>query len=361
VNDQETPDLGQEILNCRRLPGAKAVRAEGLPFGEVWFYALIPFLILPGLCLLITALLSGMVLAIRGSVPDFAVMGLVFGCLYAGSLYLMFVLPRDDHLILYEKGLRVRRLFKPRCFTFDQIDTIFPGRTPSRFETGLRSVLVIFKPGQVALMRSSDWSALTVRLTDGTAVVFGGVMARYEPQDLERLFEEFARQTSHADPEAAAANAPAAAGTPAAPAGSRSASVPPWPVVLGVLFVGLVVWLYFSGENPAGGGERTAWRETFTVNPGAPKIHPVGLKKGELLSVKVSVRKGGPVSVQIGRSSTRLEGNMLIIPNAGLPEAESVRNYTLDWRPWSHDDTAVIMVLSEDRSEVTAEVKVKPE
>src|SRR4051812_6729983 len=106
TNAQTHPDLGAEVVNCRRLPGGRWLRASGFVFGWLMYYVLYPTVMLPYVAMM-TATLPFFALgySVEGMLgPAY---GVLFLALYQLFCWYVYVYPRGDHLVLHEKGLRL--------------------------------------------------------------------------------------------------------------------------------------------------------------------------------------------------------------------------------------------------------------
>lgn len=189
ANLADLPDLGPMVVSCRRLSGARTLRAQGFLFGWLLYYVLYPLVVLPYLALMTTMLpflaFGYSVEAMVG--PAFAV---VFVYFYMVFCWFAYVWPHRNHLVLHEKGLRIRLGFKRLHTLFESIQGVFVGRAPSKVESGLRAVVGLLKPGQADWLNQVNTTAITVVLNDGSARIFKGILTCFEPADLERLFHE---------------------------------------------------------------------------------------------------------------------------------------------------------------------------
>jgi hypothetical protein len=83
---------------------------------------------------------------------------------------------------------------KHRTLTFEGMAAIYIGRTFSPRESRLVKVNRIFNPSVAQLAEHFAAQSLTIEMTDGRKHVFKVLMTRFEPEDIQRLFEELVKR-----------------------------------------------------------------------------------------------------------------------------------------------------------------------
>jgi hypothetical protein len=284
--------------------------------------------------------------------PEF---GFVFTLLYLAICWFAYIWPRADHFVLHERGIRIRSGFKRLQCPFVAIQGIFVGRAPSTIEEGLSKVLGLLKPGQAAWLNQLNGTAITVVLCDGTAHVFKALLTRFEPADLEKLFQVLV----NCNPRFGAAQAGSVATEPkqktATPASGQKGSFKVFGLVLAV--IGLVLALtWYLAET--GAGPRPL-EERFDVTADQGKTVPVKIRKGEFLGLSVSVTSGSPVDVRVGKEVTLDENKNILIKDSEMFKADQVRDFHQKER-WPHPTPAVIIITTPARSEGLLKIEVSP-
>jgi hypothetical protein len=87
------PNLGAELMRCRRLPGAHVLRAQGFAMWWPLYYILGPFLMLPYVAFM-TTLVFVLGFAYLIADVDISIFEFVFVCTYLVFLWLCYIVPR---------------------------------------------------------------------------------------------------------------------------------------------------------------------------------------------------------------------------------------------------------------------------
>jgi hypothetical protein len=344
-------DLGPEVVHCRRLSGPQTLRAQGFAFGWLAYYVLFPLFGLTTIAL-VSMIMPFLALGYSVETIPGPAAGIGFALVYLLVFWLVFLVPRADHFVLHEKGIRIRLGFKRMQSPLEAVQGIFVGRAPSKIERGLMKVVGVLKPSQATWFSELAGTALTVVMKDGTTHVFKTLLTCFEPLDLEKLSQELVQRNPRFG-----ANDPDSGGTNVEP--EKSPEPTGWRFSwksLGWVFflLGLVlaiVWfsgIFRSGARPV--------EEKFDVAPRTPKLIPVGVKKGDFLHLSVSVTSGSPVDVHVGREAVS-SGKSVFIKGSGLFEAKQIRNFRRQ-EEWPFPTPAIIVVNSTGRSKGLLKVEV---
>lgn len=347
--------LGSEVFNCRRLPVATSLRAQGFLFAWLLYYVFLPFAILPylsAMTVLFGFFLCGFAL---DEIPRSTFL-VVFLVLYITLLACQLILPRYDHLALHNRGFCIRKGFKRRTILFDSIDHMFAGRIPSKAELAIRSGLGVIRPSQARWMNEWDGTALTVVSKDGQVHVFKGVLVRFEPDDLQRFFDEFIERNPHLGENTRTdeQQVPEKSTKP-----GRSPAARPLVAVIVMAIASLVLVFIFVGLEDSTRSQAKEWSGTFHIKAPQPEIQTLPVRPGDKISVRITLIKGELVNIHLGQVTKR-EGKALVIQGVGLEKATKVGQFNVDSFVWSHNSPAVVIIASEGESDVGLSIKIEP-
>lgn len=185
-------DPGEEVCRCRRLSCAQSLRCHGYHLGWWICYVLYPFILL-----FASLNLTMVFFFIQGSgveemMGNLSVFGLVFAGLFLLGWSWLYVWPRGDHLVLYERGLRVRLGWQRLHTSPAAIDRLFIGGQRPQLETLMAADALPGKPAD--WLQSLGSAALTLIMKDRTIHVFKDLLNQFEPADLQRFFLELLKR-----------------------------------------------------------------------------------------------------------------------------------------------------------------------
>lgn len=183
--EQSNEELGPVILTCRPLSPMRWVAAQGL--GLLGAYVLMPFGVLP----FFAAIPAGAVLFLFNG-PPLPTVALVCGAtvflvVYLALIWLVYLQPRGDHLVLHRDGFRLKITFKRRQIRFAQLRAITFGIESTAFQALLRGFGYV-QPGQASGQRELANAAVNFTFHDGSKTTFKSFLHRFEEDDLRQFF-----------------------------------------------------------------------------------------------------------------------------------------------------------------------------
>jgi hypothetical protein len=102
-----------------------------------------------------------------------------------------------------------------------------------------------------------------------------------------------------------------------------------------------------------------AFHDRCSISKGRPKMQPVAVRAGHLITLRIQVIRGDPVNVRIGWVETQEEKKAIIVHGVKFPEAQGVKEWSMGWEEWPVDKPATVLLDSEGNSEVALEVRRK--
>ena len=190
ADEPHDEEFGPEIFRCRPLPPMKWVAAQAMGNGFVFAWIALPFGILPFFAMWPS---MGAAYLVQDAAPPVK-FGVFFACfipIYAALFWLVYLQPRGDHLIVFQRGISVKITFKWRDLFFDELSGITFGlesATYDAFVGGLRWV----RPGQAASLAGHGNAAINFYFKDGGKTVFKSFLLRFEPEDTQRFLDYLA-------------------------------------------------------------------------------------------------------------------------------------------------------------------------
>jgi hypothetical protein len=119
---------------------------------------------------------------------------------YSLIVWLVYLQPRGDYLIVYERGFRIRMSFKSREVKFTDLRAITFG-LQSAFAEAAIGALALIKRGRATAVRAMAEAMMTVHYQNGRTVSFKMFLFRFKPDDTARFLEYVKRhQPTHGQP-----------------------------------------------------------------------------------------------------------------------------------------------------------------
>jgi hypothetical protein len=346
-------EFGEVVVRCRRLTGRKWAKAQGFWLAGLFYYFLLPFFMLPYLAAM-TAMVLFLICGYEIEEMNPWGLAVLFVFFYGLFFWFAILLPRNDYLVLYEKGIRARLGLKRWSIPFDSIAGLFVGQAVGPTEEALRSGLSLFKSGPMRMVQIAEKATVTFHTKDGKQHKLKALLTRFESQDLENWFQQLAERAPQLFNQEGSADS-----------GSIAASPPGKSSLLPVLIItGLIVTIIviFAVKSPAGKkskpGDVSIWNETFVVQSPRPEVHPIPVRKGNSLYLRIQVVEGSRISVRICRDVVT-ENKSIIFKGTALPEGLNVTEYNLDWETWDYEKPALVVIVSEGKSQVRGEAKLR--
>jgi hypothetical protein len=188
--------LGREVFRCRLVSGASAEKRAGFSLTALDHY-LITLVLFPCLAFAIACVLTLLIfMPVAGNdggpQEDVApwgriiVVAILFIPAYAALFWLKYKLPRKNCLVLFERGIQVRKNFRMLEATFEEIEEIQIG---NKMDQATRWLL-----GQSELLSDSGEriaaAALTFRLKNGQSKLFKALLLDFDDGDLQTFFDQ---------------------------------------------------------------------------------------------------------------------------------------------------------------------------
>jgi hypothetical protein len=165
------------------------VSAQGL--GLLGAYLAMPVIILPFMALWPSV---GVLYLVRNT-PSWLRLSLFcicFALCYGTFLWLVYLQPRGDYLVLHTRGFRLRITFKRREVLFDDLQAITFG-LQSKLLQIMRGGLRVVQPGQARFLDEIAFQAMNLHYKNGNKTVFKQFLVRFEPEDTGRFLEYIAQ------------------------------------------------------------------------------------------------------------------------------------------------------------------------
>lgn len=198
------PELGAEVVSCRRLKGTRSLAARGIAPFNAWLEF---YFITPVSCLFLPVLALGFTLVFVGesgldTLGRPALVTIVL--LVAGVLcWFAYFWPRYDYFVLYENGLRIRIGFKRLDTRLESITRLWGTMPDSLIEAEYERLGRYYNREPAIEERSvcpQDAGYLCVQLANGRTRKFP-VLARFEPEDVARLLVAMQHQAEGSWPD----------------------------------------------------------------------------------------------------------------------------------------------------------------
>jgi hypothetical protein len=167
------------------------VASQGLDLIGAW--VVLPLIVLPFFAFWPAAgvlhLLHGGPVGLRNS----AALG-CFVAVYACLVWLVYLQPRGDYLVLCQRGFRLKITFKRREVLFEELRAISFGLDKPDFVRGAEAVARLFRPGLMAMVDELGSAAMNLHYRNGKTVVFKGFLHRFVREDTEQFLAHLAKE-----------------------------------------------------------------------------------------------------------------------------------------------------------------------
>jgi hypothetical protein len=188
----EASVLGPEVLRCRPTSPMTWVASQGL--GLLGAYLVLPLVILP-----FFALWPAVgVLRLLQDGPAWLQKASALGCfasVYACLVWLVYLQPRGDYLVLCQRGFRLKiTTFKPREVLFEELRAISFGLNKPGFIRGAEAVARLVRPGFMAMVDEMGSAAMNLHYRNGKTVVFKSFLHRFVPEDTKQFPAHLAKE-----------------------------------------------------------------------------------------------------------------------------------------------------------------------
>lgn len=164
------------------------VAAQGL--GTLGAYVALPFGVLPFFAMW-PALITTLGVPRGAGLLKAVVFAMCFIPGYVTLVWLVYVQPRGDHLVVCENGFRLKITFKRREVLFRDLLAISFGLDSAIFK-GITQVLGVLQPRQAQMLGNLSNAAMQLHFKNGSRTTFKSFLHRFELEDLQRFFDYLA-------------------------------------------------------------------------------------------------------------------------------------------------------------------------
>ena len=107
---------------------------------------------------------------------------------YLLIIWLVYLHPRGDYLVVHERGFRIRMSFKSRMIKFSDLREVTFGLHSAFMEAAIGALAVV-KPGRARGARAMAEAMMTVHYQNGRKTSFKMLLFRFESDDTVRFIE----------------------------------------------------------------------------------------------------------------------------------------------------------------------------